>query len=340
VFRYFVLVDNFPLAVWDAPNQLLKYWPNQTGVRYPDRDRQRPVRYAINADGWNSAHASYAIARTAKRRIAVVGDSYVEAFQVQPAEAVASQLEGLLGPARVEVYSFGISGAPLSQYLHIARYVARTYRPDLIVVVLVHNDFLESYQVARAPFAASFLHVDPGDLVREVPPQPYDRRPLAQWMLARSATLRFGFYLWRGVAAARPAPAAGSPEGRLEANVDVTGLTAEKARLERAAAYMFGQFAELQRAASTSILFVMDTPREALPDGRDPASLDVYALNRLAQSSAQVAGLPLVDLTRAFVADYARNGTSFEFRTDNHWNAYAHALVARELARVVSGPGG
>jgi hypothetical protein len=84
----------------------------------------------------------------------------------------------------------------------------------------------------------------------------------------------------------------------------------------------------------------MDTPREALLDGRDPSSLEVYALNRLAQAGAEDAGLPLLDLTRAFVDDYARNRTRFEFRTDNHWNAYAHALVARELARLVSASGG
>lgn len=339
LFRYIVTVDNFPLAAYDAGNQILKYWPDQSGIRYPDRDRRHPVNYSINDDGWNSVHPSYAQTRNARRRIAVIGDSFVEAFQVRPAQSVAARLETLLGPTANEVYSFGISGAALSQYLHVARYVARTFHPDAIVVIVVHNDFIESYRPKPATFSKSFLRLDVGggggQAVREVTPLPYGRRPVAQWLLARSATVRFGFYMWRTLlerTAESPRPP-GHRTARFEANIDVTELDGEQPHIERAAGYLFDQFAQLERSTHTRVLFAMDCPREALYAGKDPRALDVYRLNRLASAEARRAGLSLIDLTEAFVEDYRRFGKRFDFSNDNHWNAHGHDVVAHELAR-------
>jgi hypothetical protein len=45
-----------------------------------------------------------------RTRVAVIGDSYVEAFQVPHYASLAEQLEALLGEDRTEVYRFGISG--------------------------------------------------------------------------------------------------------------------------------------------------------------------------------------------------------------------------------------
>ena len=337
VFRFFVVVDNFPLATYDQDNQILKYWPNQSGVRYPDRDRRHPVTYAINGEGWNSIHSGYSQSRDRRRRIAVVGDSFVEAFQVNPAESVSARLEALLGPARFEVYSFGISGAPLSQYLHMARYVARVFRPDAMVIVMVHNDFIESYRLKPSQFSASFLHLEVGEAVHEVPPLPYDRRPIAQWLMARSATLRFGFYVWRVLletAANQPEP--GNASARFEANINVTELDAEEPRIRRATAHLFQQFVQLERSTNVRLLFVIDCPREALYAGQDPRALQVYRLNGIARAAADRVGLPLIDLTEAFVQDYARHGKRFEFATDNHWNARGHDLVAHEISSHLS----
>lgn len=332
VFRLLVVVDNFPVASYDRANQILKYWPNQSGVRYPDRDRRRPVVYSINDAGWNSIHPAYQPSRNSRRRVAIIGDSYVEAFQVNPAESIGARLEALLGPASYEVYSFGISGAPLSQYLHMARYVAHDWHPDVIVIMIVHNDFIESYRLKPSRFSSSFLHLAVGETVREVPPLPYDRRPITQWMLARSATLRFGFYVWRALLeSAANSSEPGQASARFEANVNVTELDENEPRIKRATGYLFEQFARVERSG-VRVLCVMDGPREAIYEGKDPRTLDVYRLNRIGQAAAERLELPFVDLTEAFVQDYARHGKRFEFATDNHWNAYGHDLVAHEVA--------
>jgi hypothetical protein len=334
LFRFFVVVDNFPLATFDRTNQILKYWPNQSGIRYPDRDRRHPVAYSINAAGWNSIHPGYPEPRGTRQRIAVIGDSYVEAFQVNPAESTAARLEGLIGQTRSEVFSFGISEAPLSHDLHVARYVTRTFRPDAVVVVIVHNDFVDSYRPKPGRFSPSLLHLQLGDPVREVPPLPYERSAFAQGLLARSATARFGFYCWRVLTdTSGGASKHGTAAAHFQANVHADEVVSEEVRIRQAAGYLFGEFADLERSSGTPFVFVMDSTREALYRGQDPRTLTAYRLNRIAREIAGEAGLTFVDLTDAFEEDYSQLRQRFEFATDNHWNAHGHQVVAREVYR-------
>ena len=72
--------------------------------------------------------------------LAVVGDLYIQAAMVPYPETLhgrlASNLEG-----RLRVYSFGASGAPLSQYLIWARHAVRDYGAQALVINVVGNDF-------------------------------------------------------------------------------------------------------------------------------------------------------------------------------------------------------
>lgn len=46
-----------------------------------------------------------------------------------------------------EVYAFGISGVPLSEYFHISRYVNKYFDPDILIINLFYNDVDESIYV-------------------------------------------------------------------------------------------------------------------------------------------------------------------------------------------------
>src|SRR4029079_18587913 len=76
--------------------------------------------------------------------LAIIGDSYIEAMMVPYEQTVygrlASSLEG-----RWRVYSFGASGAPLSQYLIWARHAVEQYGASAVIINVVGNDFDESH---------------------------------------------------------------------------------------------------------------------------------------------------------------------------------------------------
>src|SRR5262249_29943058 len=143
VFRVVLPASDVPANAF--VNGLVRFRANQTGIWRVRNEIAAP--YAINAQGWNSGIGDYAVARRpGVARVAVVGDSYVEALPVAHDKSLGERLAAELSRAGrpVEVYRFGISGAPLSQYLYMVEREVTNYAPDWIVVVLVHNDFDES----------------------------------------------------------------------------------------------------------------------------------------------------------------------------------------------------
>ena len=147
---------------------------------------------------------------------------------------------------------------------------SRTYKPDAVVVVIVHNDFDESYRLAPGRYTPAFLHlVVDGENVKEIPPRPYQEAALETWVRTRSRTFRFLFYrLGLGSQQLRSlySAATGRPQ-QFEANVDVQGLAGEEPKMRRVASYVFDQFARLERSSGTRFVIVMDAPREAITRG-------------------------------------------------------------------------
>ena len=193
VFRFVFLPSDVPRNAFT--DGVVRYAPQQTGITRLRDEFAAP--FAINAQGWNSGVGDYRLARTpGVARIAIVGDSMVEALQVAASASLAEQLGRRLGVA-AEVYRFAISGAPLSQYLWmIEREVAR-YAPDLVVVVLIHNDFDESFRFKPGRYTSSFLKlkIADGRVTDEIPPTAYE----PPWWdgLRFSATFRYLYYRQR-----------------------------------------------------------------------------------------------------------------------------------------------
>src|SRR5690606_20949577 len=115
LFRYVLVPDDVLHNV--TIDGVVRYVPGTRAVmRHPDRSTSLVT---INADGWNSTKPAYAVARRpGVERIAVVGDSYVHGAFIDVDKGFPDVLEHELAARgrAVEVYRFGIDGAPLSQY--------------------------------------------------------------------------------------------------------------------------------------------------------------------------------------------------------------------------------
>ena len=81
------------------------------------------------------------------KRIAVMGDSFVEALQVKPEETFVKLLEQKLNQLndgwQYEVMNFGVSGYGPDQEFLWWRKRAKQFSPDLTIVVLSHNDITD-----------------------------------------------------------------------------------------------------------------------------------------------------------------------------------------------------
>src|SRR5437660_899289 len=123
--------------------------------------------------------------------LVIIGDSYVEALMVPYEQTVQGRLARLL-EKRGKVYSLGISGSQLAQYVAFAQYAGTEFRPRAMVFVIVGNDFDESLlKYKDGPGYHYFEEEGPGHdltLMRR------DYHPsLGKRLLRRSALVR---YLW------------------------------------------------------------------------------------------------------------------------------------------------
>ncbi|HEY7783310.1 MAG TPA: SGNH/GDSL hydrolase family protein [Pyrinomonadaceae bacterium] len=89
-------------------------------------------------------------------RIAVLGDSYAEAFQVSKEQAFWSIMEeklsqcGAFAGKRVEVLNFGVSGYGTAQQLITLRERVWTYSPDIVMLtVTTNNDIVDNSRALK-----------------------------------------------------------------------------------------------------------------------------------------------------------------------------------------------
>lgn len=333
VFRYILPPDDLVENV--TVNGVVRYAPNTRATfRHPDG---RTSLVTINADGWNSTKPRYETAHTpGMRRIAVIGDSYVHGAIVDVGEGFPEVMERDL-KARggdVEVLRFGMDGAPLSQYLHVLRSEVLAYKPDIVLVPLIHNDFDESYRFLKTRYASSFMKLKRGEdgRVIEVPPGEF------QYGVADSLrgyrTFRYlyyetnlylhakGFisrYFWGG-------DEQWSPEF-ISSAVDIRRIADHQAN-RYFTRYLMAEMKKLAIEHGFRLAFIMDGVREAVYADRPASSYEVGMLNRIAADVARELDLPFLDLQETFERDWRKHRQRFEYAYDWHWNARANKLVA------------
>jgi len=332
VFRFVFLASDIPTD-FQTVGYITKYKPNQQGVLRIKNEIAAEFR--INADGWNSKHEDYRQPRDPrKKRIAVIGDSFIEAFSVDYDKSVAEQLESRLGEDTCEVYRFGIGGAPLSQYLNVLRHEVVPYRPDLVIVNVVHNDFDESYKFTRGLYHSNYLKVEikNGRVVREIYPREYQPR----WYtpIRKSATWRFlhnrhniSFQFLKDLLLGNGK--------QYEANITIYDMPEHEIKnIAVATDYIFRQLKKICDDNSAGLLIVMDAARGRVHSQSDDLfdyTKGVLRFNRIVEQTAKKYSIDLVDLHAIFDEEFKKNGEKFQFENDAHWNETGHRTAAQAI---------
>jgi len=169
VFEIFLRVMGFTYPVFYEPDASRGYalkagmqgWYRKEGVAF----------VKINSDGLRDReHAKEKPPDTL--RVAVVGDSYAEAFQVSQQKAFWSVMErGLQGcPSlqgrRVEVINFGVSGYGTAQELITLRERVWGYSPDVVLLaVTTNNDVLDNSRALKLTDEIPYFTLRDGRLI-------------------------------------------------------------------------------------------------------------------------------------------------------------------------------
>ena len=112
---------------------------NQSGTYIRGKlPRWLNAEYSINNDGFNSSK-DYFFDTNLKSKIALLGDSFVEGFQVDVTESIGRLVEDL--KLNYEVYEFGISGFNFYDYQELyQKYNLQNFKK--VFIILDRNDIL------------------------------------------------------------------------------------------------------------------------------------------------------------------------------------------------------
>lgn len=329
VFRFVIVAPDPPRQCMDREQNIMRF--DTAGARHgvytAGRFGQQKARWRVNNAGWLSPVDYHPKAVRTKPLVAVIGDSYVEALQVDSDKSFVALLGRALADS-FDVYSFGLSDTPLSGYLHLARYVNRVYEPDVLIFTIVHNDFDES--VREIHFKPNFLQVSLRDgAVVEIPPVPRTYNWLKRFAF-HSAAVRYVYYLAPGFFHRLNWNTERPREYR--ENIDVARADANRETIRRCTAYLIDTICGENRRKR--VYFIMAAPRSAVYADSLASAKRLWMNDMMAELTA---GRPcvLVDQTGYFANDYRENGTRFESPYDPHWNEYGHEATFRQLLGVL-----
>jgi len=303
-------------------------------------------------------------------RIAVLGDSVVEALQVGLKAAFWWQLQENLRtcPAlrgrEVEALAFGVSGYGTAQQALLLESTAMRYRPDLVLVAFAPNDVRNNSAALESENERPFFRVDGGGLALDdsfTRGTPFLNRfsPLSQayrsssdWLrlvqLAQAA--RHGVQTWREAQGARAqATAAGEDLPGIEPTTPIAlfapprdgaweeAWTVTERLIARMHRYAGQHSARLAVAPVTHSAQVHPdrATRRNLEDALGVS--DLFYLERRMQALGAREGFPVIPLAPELQQRAEAGNVYFHGFTNyrlgwGHWNEHGHAAAAAILA--------
>ena len=309
-----------------AANPVVHYQPN---IKYqysygPDFE----VRSVKHSNNFGYANAADYRADVATPLLMVIGDSFVEAQQVDAGKSAPELLHaGMKGKARV--YSMGVSGAPLSQYLVFADHARRVFRPDAMAFFIIGNDFDESLLKYKAE--PRFHYFEERDGKMSMKRVDYEMSETKK-ILRHSALLRY--VLYNLAAEVRLKALLGREHPRAE--LEPAALDERVRDSERAVDYFCERLPGMSGLEPRAIAFVLDAVRPAIYAEETLKAAETgyhERMRRYFAAQAAARGYAVIDMQPVFIERHRRTGARFEFRTDSHWNELGHRVVADEVGR-------
>ncbi len=136
------------------------------------------VRVAQNAEGLRDRHYAYE-REPGRRRMLVLGDSFVWCWGVELAECFTERLEAMLEGA--DVINAGVPAYSTAQEVLFYEQEGRRYRPDLVLLLFVPNDPFENVGGWGPRF-----RLEDGRLVATNLPVPRRKGEVGEWLAAHS----------------------------------------------------------------------------------------------------------------------------------------------------------
>ena len=348
VFRFIIPAAESPWGLYDQEYNVLKFDQSfqKDGYYTLGNLGQEAYFWSINKAGWNSPFEYETAKKEGTTRIAVIGDSYIESLMVNNSDHYPTVLKNKLGDKH-EVYAFGISGAPLSQYLQMSRYVNQQFDPDILLVNVVYNDFSMSIDRYGERYYYLRINIDDTSNIKEIKPVPRVERKFRS--LKKSAFLRYFVNNKKGLRnfLKRKKPdgteiLAGNtgypPQFKLNSlhygPADKEILAPIWSEVETVTDYLVGKFMA-ENKNTRRVIFIMDGPRYNIYNDNIHEN-QIVKVEEILKAACEKHHAEYLPLTPLFIENYEKNGKRFDNELDMHWNDYGHQLIADHIINYLN----
>jgi len=297
-------------------------------------------------------------------RVAVLGDSFVEAFQVPDEQTFCAQLEHRLqacrtwADRRVEVLNFGVSGYGTAQELLMLRHYVWQYEPDVVVLAFFAGNDLRNNSAELEPYQVRpFYHLQADQLVLDdsFRQHPDYRKAQTAWVRCKVRltdhlrTLQLVYALrdaWRQQSVAS-SPGAGP-------GVDLSALAEPRDRAWREAWELTERLlaetaAEAARHRVRFVLMTVSSDVQVHPDEgvraaacRQLGVRDLFYAERRLEQWGREHAIPVVTLAEPLSRYASTHGVYLHGFANTppgtgHWNADGNRVAAELVADAIGG---
>ncbi|MDQ3815527.1 MAG: GDSL-type esterase/lipase family protein [Armatimonadota bacterium] len=325
---------------WHPKNYRLDYYVKAEGYT-------KPVTF--NEHGLRESRSISVAKPPGVFRIAVLGDSFVEAMQVEEDETLVRQLEKNLQPVirqkmkqRLEVLNFGCRGFCTSLEMLLLREFVLKFEPDMVILVHFFNDISDDSQfgvwahyqgkklvAVRKPGAGKGRDVREffrrSRLVRLVSGALHERRRARQSRLQPKESLLVG---WDAIVHDPYTP---DDEKAWKHSLGYLGQIADMLR-QRRIPFLVAVIPIPTQVEPVSAQFAAESGALWLAGGK---RLEYTGYQRKLTAYCRSKGIAYLDLLPAFRAANPSGRTWLFLPKDGHWTAAGHALAARKITEYL-----
>ena len=259
---------------------------------------------------------------SSKLKVLSVGDSYVEALQVNNEDTFHGRINSLSDDGIGEMYistAFGASGMSFPNYLKYIEYVQNDVpSQDLIVVIpVIKNDFSDAFTKSGSDQYGSFYFTLNGNF-SFMPLSP--KNSMMSRALQLSGLMRFFFLNLEIHNLAKIVKSNLGTEIRPKMNITQAKL----------ATNIFLRHLNVLRPTvrdRAKTLLILDSDRPYIYGDLKTRDTDFEVAKAYLSDLFLRNGYTVIDTEQDFKAFYAQTGRRLEFTVDPHWNKYGHKVV-------------
>ena len=282
-----------------------------------------------------------------------IGDSFVEALQVQNAETYHGLLNNYISKNNkiIKSSAIGTSGNPLSQYLISAMYANNhiTNPESIYIFSIIANDFDESILGTSAvQYGGRFKLTDDGRneiifINRDSSFAVKMRRLIFNYSdlsryLARNLNISSLAYTYPFCMIA-DFPC--EQIKNFSANIIDSSESEDNRRFEVSYKATNIFLSEVDKLRNTPLkrgntIFIVDADRNSIYDENILESEYFKKQRDYFIKKAKNYGFTVIDMESVFAEHYQSNNERFEFINDGHWNSLGHKIIAEEIAKELN----